>query len=486
LAELERFSRNSFFLAVSYLLRIGAGILVTILVGRNVSQDDFGRLALALTISTFFGVAADFGLPALTVRDIARDPSVASVYYRSIFTLKAILSLIGFAGVVVFMRVMHYPPEVCRVVYPISAFAFVASLGTYHYFVFRGLERMQFETVAAVIHNVTLIACVGGAVVLSRTAGDVPINRVTMGYLVAGLVSTGLIIALFSGRLGGLSLRVDPAFWRVLLGRAGLFALYGFLGLIYMQIDTVMLSKLRADPNSEIAIYQAPVKLLSAAMFVVGILINVFLPMLTRRYQGPLEDFRALVHTLNRIGITIVAPIVVFSFAFSRELMTTLFRAEYAASAPILMILSVGFLVWNGPPYAAVFVAMGKESINFYVSAVCAAANVLLNLVFIPRYGPIAAASTTLATYVLMKALYSHYCVRYLGSVFINARYAAALGLCVVLAYGLRMLGMHVLAAAAVFAALYASASYLLVLSSAEKELIGKLAATVIGREAAA
>ena len=484
MAELKRFSRNSFFLAVSYLLRIGAGILVTILVAKHVSQDDFGRLAFALTISTFFGVAADFGLPPLTVRDIARNPSVAPAYYRSIFTLKAVLSLAGFAGVVLFVQAMRYPPEVCRVVYPIAAFTFVASLGTYHYFVFRGLEQMQYETLAAVIHNAALVLCVGGAVVLFRADGNVPVGRVTMGYLVAGLASTGLIIALLGGRLGGLRLRFDAGFWRILLGRASFFALYGFLGLIYMQIDTVMLSKLRTDANAEIAIYQAPVKLLTAAMFVVGIVINVFLPMLTRRHEGPKEDFRALVHTLNRIGITVVAPIVVFSFAFSRQIMTTLFKQEYAASAPILMILSIGFLAWNGPPYAAVFVAMGREGINFYVSAICALFNVLLNLVFIPRYGPAGAAATTLATYMLMKAFYSYYCVKHLGSVFINFRYIATLCLCAALAYGLKMLGLNVFVSGAIFTTLYAAACYMFVLSSAEKLLLGRMAAGIGRREA--
>jgi O-antigen/teichoic acid export membrane protein len=166
--------------------------------------------------------------------------------------------------------------------------------------------------------------------------------------------------------------------------------------------------------------------------------------------------------------------------------MTFLFRPDYTASAPILMVLSVAFLIWFGPPYGVVFVSMGRQRINFYVSATCAAANVGLNFIFIPMYGPIAAAATTLATYTLMKAMYLYFCRRHLGSTFINRRYATVLLLCVALAAGLRATGMHVLAAGATFSVIYAIGSYLVILTASEKQLCKRLLGILKGEEAPA
>ena len=508
MGELQKFSRNSFFLAISYFLRFSSGLLLTVLVGKSVTEDDFGRLSLALTIATFFGVAADFGLPQLTIRDVAQNHDIAPRYYRNVLTLKTIFSLICSAGLIGFVQIMNYPAETRAVIYPIAAFTFIASVGSYHYFLFRGLEQMQYEAVSAIVHNLLLIVCVLVVLLMPHRT----IERVSYGYLAAGIISTAAIIILFGRKAGGARFSFNLAQWKTLLKRSNYFALYGFLGLVYMSIDVVMIPALRpADWKREVAIYQAPVKLLAAGVFAVGILMNVYLPMLSRRFKGPADEFRGLVHTLNRLGIIIVAPIVVFPFMFSREIMTLFFKPEYAASAIPLQILCVGFLAWYGPPYGTVFSAMEKQEINFYVSAICAVFNVALNVVLLPMfpsgldiggvfvyYGPLVAASTTLATYLLMKVLYAYYCRKHLGSVFIDFRYLLTLALCAVIVAGLKLSGVHeliarllyvpqmaairltldnlpVIVAGVIFCTLYAVCGYFMLLNASEKKLLSRL-----------
>lgn len=470
--EFQRFMRNSFFLVVSYFLRFSSGLAIVVLVGRSVAKEDFGRFTFALTLASFFAVAADFGLPSLTIRDVARDHALARSYYRNILTLKTIFSLICFGGIVAFVNLAKYPPETRAVVYPVAAFTFIASLANYHYFLFRGLEQMQYEAASAIIHNGMLIAGVAVALMMPHAGVKVPVSQVTYGYLGSGIVSTAMIMLVFGRRAGGARLSFNWQEWKALLQRSSYFALYGMLGLVYMSIDTLMISKLGKNPEPEMAVYQAPVKLLSAGVFAVGIITNVYIPMLSRRFLGPIEEFKSLVHTLNRMGITVLAPIVVFPFMFSHEMMTFLFTAEYVESARVLQILCIGFLVWDGPPYGIVFAAMGRQDLNFYISAVCAVVNVVLNLIFIPLYyGPIAAASTTLATYVLMKILYIHYCRKHLGSAFVDYRYPLTLALCLAIAAGLKLSGLHVVPAGIVFCLVYAGAGFVLLLSPQEKKL---------------
>jgi len=482
--ELQKFSRNSFFLAISYFLRFSSGLLLTVLVGKSVTEDDFGRLSLALTISTFFGVVADFGLPQLTIRDVAQDHSIAARYYRNVLTLKTVFSLICFLGVIAFVHLMKYPAETRAVIYPIAIFTFIASIGSYHYFLFRGLEQMQFEAASASVHNLLLIACV--LPVLFVSEAPVLIWKVSYGYLAAGIISTVVIIVLFGRKAGGARFSFKLAEWKTLLGRSGYFALYGFLGLIYISSDTVMISKLwKDDPEREVAFYQAPVKLLMASIFIIGIVTNVFLPMLSRKFKGPVDDFKSVVRTLNRVGITLIAPITMFSLFFSLEIMAFVFKASYGQSSNVLKVLSLAFLAWYAPPYGIVFSAMEKQHINFWVSAACAVFNVVLNLVFIPRYGAIAAASTTLATYVLMRACYAWHCRRYLGETFVDLKCVTTVLVCAVIAAALKLTGLHVMAAAVLFCIVYVPALYLLILAPPERELCLKVTGGIRERMAA-
>jgi O-antigen/teichoic acid export membrane protein len=476
LGELKRFSRNSFFLGLSYALRFAVGLLVFVFVVKRITQEDFGRLSFALTLSAFFGVAADFGLHTLTVRNIAQDASLAPRYYRNILTLKILLSVIAFAGIVLFVNVLGYSSETKLVVYPIAAFMFISSLGTYHYFLFRGLERMDLEAGASLVHNASLIVCVFGVVLLADGKFPVSVGYVTTGYLAAGIISTVIIFVLLGRHVGRPGLSVDPAFWGKLLKESSYFAFFAMLGLIYIHVDTVMLSKLRPDPEKEIALYQAPVRLLGAAVMIVAVVINVYLPILSRRFKGPRDDFISLVKTLNRIGVTLIAPIAVFTMIYNKEIVEFFFRKEYEESGRILVVLSLATLVWFAPPYGVVFAAMDKQRINFFVAAACAGANVVLNLIFIPRYGAIAAAATTLGTYLLQKAFYAAFSRKYLGSALISPRFVVALLLCAALAGGLRLTNLHLIAAGAVFCALYAVFSYLLILSREEKLLCLRLA----------
>ena len=489
MGELRRFTRNSFFLALSDALRFAAGVLVTVFVGKHLAKEDFGRLSFALTLSIFFGTLADFGLPALTTRDVAQDRSLAARYYRNIIVLKALLAIAGFLAIVAYMHFLGYPAETRAVVYPVTAYMLIASLGTYHYFVFRGLERMHLEAAAAIVNNAALIICVGAAlgprVILSGHDVNVPVGRVAAGYLVAGVVSTMLVFALFGRTLGGVRPGFDFALWKRLLKKATMFALYGFFGLIYMYVDTLMIEKLR-NSQTEVASYQAPVKLLTAAVMVLAVIINVYLPMLSRRYRASVEDFRSLVHTLNHLGLAIIVPIAAFSFVYAREILVFAYKPDYGDSAAILQVLTVGFLAWYGPPYAVVFLAMDRQAVTFHVSAVCAVVNFVLNWIFIPGYGPIAAAATTLATYVLMKALYMGYCRKYLGSTFVDTRYLTTALLCAAIAFALKQTGLHVVPAGALFCAIYAAGCYLLLLSRGERKLCTRLLGTLTGREAAA
>ena len=483
--ELQKVSRNSFFLAISYFLRFSSGLLLTVLVGKSVAEEDFGRLTLALTIATFFGVVTDFGLPQLTIRDVAQDHSAAARYYRNILTLKTIFSLVCFLGVIAFVHLMGYPPETRAVIYPIAIFTFIASIGSYHYFLFRGLEQMQYEAASASVHNLLLIVCV--LPVLLVGTRPVPIRQVSYGYLAAGVISTVIIIALFGRKAGGARFSFNLAEWKTLLGRSSYFALYGFLGLVYIASDTVMISKLwKHKPEREVAFYQAPVKLLMATVFILGIVTNVFLPMLSRKFKGPIDDFKSVAHTLNRVGITLIAPITMFSLFFSFEIMAFVFKSSYGeSSSNVLKVLSLAFLAWYAPPYGIVFSAMEKQHINFWVSAACAVFNVALNLVFIPRYGAIAAASTTLATYVLMRACYAWYCRKYLGETFVDLKCVTTVLVCAVIAAGLKLTGLHVMVAAVLFCIIYGPALYLLILAPPERELCLKLTDGIRERVAA-
>jgi O-antigen/teichoic acid export membrane protein len=111
---------------------------------------------------------------------------------------------------------------------------------------------------------------------------------------------------------------------------------------------------------------------------------------------------------------------------------------------------------------------MDKQKLNFSVSLVCAAVNVILNLALTPKYGALGAAVSTIATYIIMKLLYAYH-YRKLQIPIFDRSYLFIIGLSLALTMVARMLETYPLILVALgYFMVYALVVYRLLLSSEE------------------
>ena len=84
---------------------------------RYLGAAGFGILSFALAFTGIFGVFSDLGLGTLTVREVARDKSLASKYLRNIAVMKIILVVITFGLIALTINLLGYPEQTIKVVY---------------------------------------------------------------------------------------------------------------------------------------------------------------------------------------------------------------------------------------------------------------------------------------------------------------------------------------------------------------------------------
>lgn len=116
---------------------------------------------------------------------------------------------------------------------------------------------------------------------------------------------------------------------------------------------------------------------------------------------------------------------------------------------------------------------MDKQRLNFLVSLVCAVVNVALNLALIPKYGASGAATSTVATYVIMKILYAYY-YRKLKIPMFDKSYLFIIGLSLALIMAARSFRTyHIILVILVYFIVYGAVIYRFLLDSEEiKRLI--------------
>ena len=76
--------------------------------------------SFALAFTGIFGVFSDFGLSTLTVREVARDKSLASKYLGNIAVMKLILVVITFGLIAITINLLDYLEQRIRVVYLVA------------------------------------------------------------------------------------------------------------------------------------------------------------------------------------------------------------------------------------------------------------------------------------------------------------------------------------------------------------------------------
>ncbi|MFB6144604.1 MAG: flippase, partial [Candidatus Nanohaloarchaea archaeon] len=156
----------------------------------------------------------------------------------------------------------------------------------------------------------------------------------------------------------------------------------GMFGVISGQIDTYMLQYFLG--TKQVGLYNAayPFALLISSFS--GIFSSVFMSAASRlnsEGKGKInaEIFRTLTKWISALGV----PIFLILFFFPKTALF-LFGKEYYSAAPVLRILSIGFLLSSiTGPVQNIYQAYDRTELNFYTSAVLAISNLILNYLFI-------------------------------------------------------------------------------------------------------
>lgn len=256
-------------------------------------------------------------------------------------------------------------------------------------------------------------------------------------------------------RLGVRPGRLTRQGWIPLLRAAFPFGVIGLtLGISY-RFDTVLLNIFSGDvPTGH---YNAAYNLVFALVTLSNVLNTALYPSLSRQAVTNPESLPKIYERLLRYLLLVALPIAVGGFILARPLVGFLFGPEYGPSAILLAILIwVVPLMFLSEFLGYVVVIAGREALVARAIMISSSVNIVANLVFIPRYGVLAAAMITVITELVLVGQYLWLMRDLLGQMRWGAltRSAAAVIAMAALVYAIR--DLPVLVTVAMGGALYA------------------------------
>ena len=357
---------------VAQAARIGAGwgaasrlatqaihLVTTVVLARLLVPDDFGLIAMAVTVGGLARAVGDFGISALVVQRGDLDPG----FLRAAFTLNSAL-FFGLAVVQVLLApIGGWILDDPRVVGVIAALALALPWQGLASFTQALLRRdLAFSKTA----KLNLVA----VVVTSIVACSLAFVGFGVWSLVAAQFSAPVVVALLAWRLIPVRLGVDVSAakrWSREILSFGRFATgNSIVNYLVHNLDYLLIGRLL--PTAQLGFYYfAFEKSRVFSRSVLGLYSNLALPVYSR-LNPDREKIRRAYRTATAATVFLIAPIVTFLAVHAGLVIPLVFGEKWTPSVIVFQIFSVHVVVnalTSG--IGSVFYAVGRPDISFRI-----------------------------------------------------------------------------------------------------------------------
>jgi PST family polysaccharide transporter len=394
--NLQKLIGNTGWLFADRMLRIGIGLVLGVWIARYLGPDQFGLFSYAGAFVSLFSIFATLGLDGIVVRELVREPDVKNGILGSAFALKLAgsgITLLAAVSAIVILR----PAD--TLVHQLVA---IIAAGT----IFQSLDTIDLWFQARVESRYSVYARSSAFLLVSALKVVLILKNAPLiafawaGVLELLLGAAGLALAF---RLNGqhlLAWKLSLPKIRQTLKECWPLALSGLAVLLYMKIDQVMLGQML--DNKAVGVYSAAIRISEVWYFIPISIVASVTPSLIEAKKLGGATYRYRLANLFRLMSAIALGIAVPMTFASGYVAKVLYGNQYEGVAPILAIhIWAALFVFLGVAQGPWNINENLTSLALIRTVIGAGANVILNILLIPRFGPIGAAIATTVSYAL-------------------------------------------------------------------------------------
>jgi O-antigen/teichoic acid export membrane protein len=390
------------------IITAASNVMISSLLARLLSTEDFGAFGLAFSLTTGGALLSQLGLQQAGVRLIAesmgRDQpgraraSVLFAYRHVVLGILVVAAILLLGGGSWLAIELWNAPALAGALAAVAAWMAVTSLQVLTSETFRGFKDLRFASLfGGVITGVLTLAVLIGLVVWQGQASVVRVVWISAG---ATAVSLLLGVTLVRRRIRVLP-RVESITHREVFSIS--------LPLWVSSVTTFALAQAALWilgtflPKEDVGLYFAAlrlVNLVSMPLVLVNLIVPPFIADLYAR--GEKDQLQRVVRATATIAGVPAFVVLATFLLFGGPIMALVFSEPYRAAAPLLGLLSIGYLVnvWTGS--CGVTLSMtGHQTVLMRITLVSGIISVGGSLLVVNRFGTIGVATVVGATAVL-------------------------------------------------------------------------------------
>tara|TARA_R110002020_G_scaffold10961_3_gene41567 strand:- start:7100 stop:8320 length:1221 start_codon:yes stop_codon:yes gene_type:complete len=268
--------RDRIAMALSVLTRMGAGLLVFVLMARGLGPESFGLVVTVMAYATLASLVTDFGFASKTLRDIAADRARGGEILNASLNVKIYFTALVIVLGTVAVLLLPAPLETRLAMILLAAAVLIAAIGDLSLTAYRAVGRFASETWLTLWSSAVHLLVIGW---IALAHGDVLL--LAAAFLVSRLVYAALALRGSLRLFPGTRFTLQPP-RKVLTTASGAWSWAVDSGLSFLngQIDGFIIVAVFGLHAA--GIYQAGARFVQGALSLVAVLANIHIPRLSR------------------------------------------------------------------------------------------------------------------------------------------------------------------------------------------------------------
>lgn len=385
-------------LAYNIIVSSGAKVLSTLaaltalgFIARYLAPDEFGWYITALAFFSLFNALGDWGLYQTSTREFSRPEANEEDIISNVAGLRIVLSLLILllAPIIVYFLPYSEPLKL----------ALIFALFSYVFYSFYQILIGLFQK-RLLMDRVTLAELAGKIIQVGLIIAGVTLNwgfQFIVATLMFNMLANFILVFFLSRRFIRFRPRFDFRAWKDFMIQSWPIGLSVLITFIYFKADTILLSLMK--PAEDVGIYGAGYKVIESLNFFPGMIVGLILPMLAFNVFSHREKFVQLVNKNFKVFVLLVIPLAIGTLALAPHIINIVAGEGFESSALVLRIIIFSLVfIFFGQLFNSVLISAKLQKQLLWALLSAAVLNIILNLIFIPRFSYLATASVSVLT----------------------------------------------------------------------------------------
>lgn len=366
-------------------------LATTAILTRHLGVSGFGVYTFATVFVVFAAAMSDWGTNLIGVREAVKKGVDKNDFFSSLALIRILFATTALLVVNLVVRLNPVWDDKIIPVTIASIAIWFLSLRVSFAMIFHAILRLEFSALMEIVYSVSFFL-LASALVLKA----VDVNTILGAWVLAtGLAALSgyLIVRKFIQLKKTIKWKTIAPVLKESIPMGALLLVFS----IYNRVDTLILEHFHG--SSAVGIYGLSYRVYENLVLGAAYFMNTLLPVFSAAsLQNPKKIYSLFQKAFDVLVIFGMAIALLFFF-FAPFVINLLGGGEFQASIPLLRVLLVALLItYLNHLTGYSLVAFRKQKASLYIAVVALTLNVVLNLMFIPKFSFYAAAWITVAT----------------------------------------------------------------------------------------